>query len=280
MLVVVIEASIDLRTREVLPEFLLGKEPRRLDVVIVRRRTTRANEAPPTRIPSVLEALPAHAVILFKGATDALEAFDATQALSYAAEYMLVAGVGDPTQVALRVVAPTLTGAFAAQVARLEGALQATARPGVHEGRLGPFTLRMVETCVACDAPHEEVLRVLSPRFLTERDAARPMDDRDRALYNRLYRCVAQLAASPEGAMAKDTELVLKNWEKDLADIIPMMNTAVVLGKLTPEQRLAGLAPEEALRALPPEALRGLSDDYVGTLPPELQAYVRARRGA
>lgn len=80
--------------------------------------------------------------------------------------------------------------------------------------------------------------------------------------------------------MAKDVDLVLKNWEKDLAEIIPRMNPAVVLEHLTPEQRLMGLAPEEALRALPVEALRGLSEDYVRTLSPALQAFVRARRGA
>jgi hypothetical protein len=203
----------------------------------------------------------------------------ATQALSYVAEYMLVANIEEPAEVALRVVAPTLTKPFAEQVARLEGTLTRTARPGVHEGRLGPFALRVVETSVACDAPHEEVLRVLSPRFLTER-SVRPVDDRERALYNRLYRCVEQLATTPEGAMAKDVDLVLKNWEKDLAEIIPRMNPAVVLEHLTPEQRFAGLAPEEALRAVPTEVLRGLSEDYVRTLSPELQAFVRARRGA
>ena len=222
MLVVVIEESIDLRAREVLAEFLLGKEPRRIDVVIVRRRAATVVEAPPLRIASVLDAMPAHAVVLFKGATDALEAFDATQALSYVAEYMLVAGIEEPADVALR---------------------------------------------------------VLSPRFLTER-GARPVDERERALYNRLYRCVEQLATTPEGAMAKDVDLVLKNWEKDLAEIIPRMNPAVVLEHLTPEQRLMGLAPEEALRAVPMEVLRGLSEDYVRTLSPELQAFVRARRGA
>ena len=48
---------------------------------------------------------------------------------------------------------------------------------------------------------------------------------------------------------------------------------------LAPEQRLAGLTPEEALLALPDAILRGLSDDYIASLPPELQARLRARLG-
>ncbi len=69
---------------------------------------------------------------------------------------------------------------------------------------------------------------------------------------------------------------------------------------LTPAQRLDGLAPEQIAAALKPEQLaetlaarpeseqvlalpdallRALSDDYVATLPDDVQAKVRARRG-
>ena len=154
---------------------------------------------------------------------------------------------------------------------------------------LGRFALRVVETSVACDAPREEVLRVLSPRFLTEDMALRPVDERERALYNRMHRCIEQLSRSPEGAMAKDVDLVAKRWERDVAKMLPRMDPKVVLAELTPEQRLAGLAPEqrlaglapdEAVRALPLEVLRALSEEYVRTLSLETQAIVRARRGA
>ncbi|MEZ4405595.1 MAG: hypothetical protein R3A52_03725 [Polyangiales bacterium] len=61
------------------------------------------------------------------------------------------------------------------------------------------------------------------------------------------------------------------------------------LAGLAPEERLAGLAPEEVARALPAEqrvlalpdeALRALSEEYIATLPAEVQAQVLARRGA
>jgi hypothetical protein len=94
-----------------------------------------------------------------------------------------------------------------------------------------------------------------------------------------LYRCIEQLARSPEGAMAKDIDQVMKRWQRDVAKMLPNMDPAVVLAELSPEQRLAGLAPEEAVRALPVELLRGLSDAYLQTLSPETQAAIRARRG-
>lgn len=214
-----------------------------------------------------------------RGAPDELEAVDALQGLAYVAEYM-VAGVRDPAQVGLRVVAPRLTERFIQQVHLLGGTLDATARRGVHDGMLGRFALRVVETSVACDAPREEVLRVLSPRFLTEDMALRPVDERERALYNRMHRCIEQLSRSPEGAMAKDVDLVAKRWERDVAKMLPRMDPKVVLAELTPEQRLAGLAPDEAVRALPLEVLRALSEEYVRTLSLETQTLVRARRGA
>ena len=51
------------------------------------------------------------------------------------------------------------------------------------------------------------------------------------------------------------------------------------LAELQAIGREAGLAPEEAVRALPVELLRGLSDAYLQTLSPETQAAIRVRRG-
>ncbi len=70
---------------------------------------------------------------------------------------------------------------------------------------------------------------------------------------------------------------------RQLLDLTPEQR----LQDLTPEQRLAGLAPgqvlatfapEELLLALPLEVLRGLSEEYIATLPANVQAAVRARR--
>lgn len=49
--------------------------------------------------------------------------------------------------------------------------------------------------------------------------------------------------------------------------------------KLTPEQRLAGLDPEQVLLALPDATLRSLSDEYLGTLSPPTRDAIRKRIG-
>lgn len=61
--------------------------------------------------------------------------------------------------------------------------------------------------------------------------------------------------------------------EKRLAGLDPEQ----VLGAFAPEQRLAGLALPQVILALPLEVLRVLPEDYIRTLPPEVQDQVRKR---
>lgn len=49
------------------------------------------------------------------------------------------------------------------------------------------------------------------------------------------------------------------------------------LAGLAPEQRLAGLAPEQSVLAMPLEVLRVLPEDYLRSLPVEIQEQVRKR---
>jgi len=51
------------------------------------------------------------------------------------------------------------------------------------------------------------------------------------------------------------------------------------LAGLAPEQRLAGLTEAQAVLALPDSMLRGLSDEYLATLPKATRAAIRKRIG-
>jgi len=65
--------------------------------------------------------------------------------------------------------------------------------------------------------------------------------------------------------------------EKRLAGLAPEQR----LAGLAPEQRLAGLPPEQLILALPIEVLRVLPEDYLRSLPGEVQEQVEKRlRGA
>lgn len=61
--------------------------------------------------------------------------------------------------------------------------------------------------------------------------------------------------------------------EKRLAGLAPEER----LAGLTPEERLTGLTPEEQVLALPVDILRGLSEDYLRSLPPAIEQTIRRR---
>jgi hypothetical protein len=66
-------------------------------------------------------------------------------------------------------------------------------------------------------------------------------------------------------------------WQKILADAPKKLLRQMFLEDVPVEQRLAGLSLREQLLALPDEVLRGLSDAYVSSLPPETQKAIRER---
>ena len=54
-----------------------------------------------------------------------------------------------------------------------------------------------------------------------------------------------------------------------------------VLGAFAPEQRLAGISTEHLILALPVDVLRVLPEEYLRSLPPEVQEKIQQRlRGA
>jgi hypothetical protein len=114
---------------QVVAEYALTREPRRIDAVIVRRVDVR--DWHPEYLRSLLDDLLPHNLVHFKGATDDLERTDAPQLLSYAYQYMALEGLQSPADISLRVVAPTLTPRFLTQLEALDGVLVETAERGV-----------------------------------------------------------------------------------------------------------------------------------------------------
>ena len=312
--VLLLEQQLPTELWHVVAEYVLTREPRRIDAVVIHRVGARPDWHP-EYLRSVLDDLRDHNVVHFKGATDDLEAADALQVLSYACQYMIHAGLGDPAAVSVRVVAPTLTARFRAQVVALGGALAKTAQDGVFEGALGAFALRVVETAVVWPQAHEHLLYAVSPACLDDtQPRAHGFDDRERALFYHLAQVIARLASDPKWkAIMKDAALVEASAEATIKDLIAKLPAAWRLAGLKPEERVAGLKPEErvaglepdavlahfepeavlahfepeerlagldpahAVLALPVEVLRGLAPEYLATLPDDVQATVRAR---
>jgi hypothetical protein len=280
LLVLLLEHLLPPELWRVEAEYPLTREPRRIDAVIVRR-VADARGWRPEYLHSVLDELREHNIVHFKGATDELERVDALQLLSYAYQYMALAGVEAPAALSLRVVAPTLTQRFATQLDALGGALTETSMRGVHAGALDGFTLRVVETSVAWPHPHEHLLYAVSPACVERPGRVGGFDDREKELYYRLMQGIAKLANDPKWkAIMKDAALVSSTTRQALLDLLTSLPRDFFaelpldlrLAGLKPEERLAGLKPEERLVGLKPEErLVGLKPEerLVGLKPEE-----------
>ncbi|MFO0631082.1 MAG: hypothetical protein U0325_36395 [Polyangiales bacterium] len=287
LLILLLEQLLPSDLWEVLAEYALTQEPRRIDAVVVRRVAATAWRA--SHLRSVFDDLRDHNLLHFKGATDALERADAMQVLSYAYQYMALRDLRSPAVLALRVVAPTLTPRFREQLTVFGGALGESEVRGVHVGQLQGFALRVVETSVVWTTPGERLLYAISPACLSAPERPRGFDDTERDVYYRLLQGITQLSQDPRWkAIMKDATLVGETASQALMDLLAVIPPEQRLAGLAPEQRLAGLAPEDLARvltetdrvlALPDAALRALPADYLATLPTDAQARIRARLG-
>jgi hypothetical protein len=228
LLVMLLELLLPRDHWKVLAEHALTREPRRIDVVIVRQLDASAWR--PRHLRSVLDDLRAHNLVHFKGATDELEVVDALQLLSYAYQYMALNGLHHTDALSLRVVAPTLTPRFRAQLRVLGGALSETAVKGVHTGHVQGISLRVVETDVAWPAPGEHLLFPISPACLRSPTRAPAFDDNERALYYRLLQGISQLAQDPTWrVIMKDATLVNDTTREALMDLLAARSSTAPL---------------------------------------------------
>lgn len=67
--------------------------------------------------------------------------------------------------------------------------------------------------------------------------------------------------------------------EEIIQEFLEMLEPEELLAVLEPEERLIDLEPEEQILALSREVLRGLSEEYVRTLPAHVQEIIRERLG-
>ena len=270
-----------------LSEFQLTREPLRIDVVVVRRSRSGTPPAP-RLLASVVGDLADHTLVHFKGPTDELERDDARMLLAYALQYLVVAEIEDPAPVALRVVAPRVTPRFVEALRALACELTTTAA-GTHEGRLGIFPLRVIETVPVNGRAGEHLLYTVTPGMLADPGGIPALSGEESEVFYALQEHVEQLRHPLPGQKRrhmKDEDKVVESFEQAMKRILARMPPEQRLAGLAPEQRLAGLAPEQrlaglteaqAVLALPDATLRALSNEYLATLPRATRAAIQKR---
>src|SRR5215468_3911696 len=208
------------RFRRLLPdaassEFQLAREPLRVDVVIVRR-SRRGDPPAPHLLTSVVGELAEHTIVHFKGPTDDLERDDARMLLAYALQYLVVAEIEDPAEVALRAVAPRLTPRFV-EALRSLGCELTTTGAGTHEGRLGVFPLRVVETVPVNARAGEHLLYTVTPGMLADPGGVPALSAEEREVFWALLEHVEQLRHPLPGLrkrQMKDEDKVIESFEE------------------------------------------------------------------
>jgi hypothetical protein len=217
--------------------------------------------------------------------------------LAYAMQYLVVAEVEDSAAVALRVVAPRLTPRFVEEL-KVHGCELTAVAAGVHEGRLGAFPLRAIETVPANARAGEHLLYTVTPGMLTDPGGIPALSGEEGEVFYALREHVEQLRHPLPGhkrRAMKDEDKVADSFEEAMKRILARMPPEQrlaglapeqVLRAFAPEQRLAGLAPEQrlaglteaqAVLALPDAVLCGLSNEYLATLPQETRAAIEGR---
>ncbi|WP_438030198.1 hypothetical protein [Sorangium sp. So ce233] len=90
-------------------------------------------------------------------------------------------------------------------------------------------------------------------------------------------RWLQQWVRPEEGAMQDVKEL--EGYDEMLQKLLDSLPVERQLAGLAPEERLAGLPPAHQLLALSDDALRGFTDEYLRSLPAEVQDAIRRRIG-
>ena len=274
-------------------EVSLTMEPQRADDVI-EVRVDRPRD--PSDAGSVLRLLWGYivwvALLEFKSIARPFRRGDLLRLLGYGMAWLSAHQAGDalpvgprtrrratPADLTLVLVVPSVTPTLQEELRELSLTVELS-KTGYHEVRGFPVRLVAVDLGVAAEHERDELMRWF---------AGVPGE--------RSLEALRWIGQHTGGARPMSAQAELEGWEEwarryfasltpdklaeilDPAQRLAGLDPAQRLAGLDPAQRLAGLDPVQTVLALPDEVLRGLSDEYVATLPSDIQATVRIRRG-
>lgn len=207
-------------------EVMLSQEPQRADILLLESTAERDDSTAQVFLP-LWPLIKRRALLEFKSRKAAFEAGDFSRLVGYAGQY-LAAHTAEliPSELTLVVVVAAVNSALEAELRDYGITLSELGR-GYWVGRLGPFTVVLIDLSVVSESEHDEVMGLFA-RAATPGDAG--------------WRWAIQnVFGETEAAMAD-----LEGYSEILQEF---------LSKLAPEQRLAGLAPEQRLAGLSDEEL-------------------------
>jgi hypothetical protein len=250
-------------TTEVRVEVVLSQHPRRADLLLLRRKQVLSRDREARVLRGLWPLLGPVALAEFKGPSSGFRSNDLLRLLGYGMQYheLNMQALGGPAALTLALITPAETPSLLAAVDHMGWRLE----------RLDNGYARVAgawySTIVAfidevCEAERDDYLRLFSRHRTQSRQATRWLNAR----YLRMT--TMENAHDLEGYDDLVERLLSTlSPEERLAGLSP----EEVLRHYKPEERLAGLAPEEVLRHFEPEQiasyLRSLAEAK-GKLPP------------
>lgn len=258
---------------EVLEEILLSSEALRMDYLLLRKvQTTNEDQAQTLR--KLWPLLPTLSIVEYKSPGRPYRRGDLDRLWGYVHVFMADEKVDISYRADLCTVLaiPHRTPSFDADIVNM-GLVLKSLGDGYHRMLGGLFSMFVVELDVAGRAEHDDLLYALGSGKITTLETRR---------------FFAELIGSKEAGMSVQDMEGLDEVTREMLEIVMMLPHDKIAEKLSVNERLAGLAPEQRLAdldrdhqalALPIELLRQLSNDYLRTLSPQVQDELRRRLG-
>jgi hypothetical protein len=244
------------------PEVPLSDEPQRADLLLIRRE-----DVPPCDGDAqVLRALWPHlgkdTVLEFKSPVRGFRRTDLMRLVAYGAQYHVLEDerLLAPSDLTLGLVVPSTSTALDDEIARMGFRLTWF---GGGYGRIdgGVYTVFLVITDEVSDAERDDFLRIFSHQDCQTNEA---------------FWWWQQWRA--EDVTMQDVK-TMEGYEDIRRKFAESLTFEERLAGLPPEQVLSAFPPEQRLLSLPDDALRAISDDYLRTLPADVQDVIRKRIG-
>lgn len=244
-------------------ELLLSLYPQRADLLFLQREDVARCDHDASMLRGPWPRLGRATLLELKSPSRGFRRGDLIRLLGYGVQYhykqrRVLAG---PSELTLVLVVPCLTPTLTAEIAHMERWSLAPLENGYARLEGVMYTTYVVFTDEVAEAEDDDYLRIFSHLHVQGREA----------------KAWLQHWLVEKGTMENVRHS--DDYEEMMDKLLGMLTPEQRLRGLKPEERLAGLTPEEQLLALPDEILRGLSEDYMRSLPQHLQDTIRQRLG-
>lgn len=269
-------------------EHLLSLRPRRADLLLLRRSGEPRRDDQAHLLRGLWPRLGQASLVELKSPTRGFRRTEFLRLCGYGLQYheQNLDDLPDAGALTLVLIVPSLNKAFTDELATL----RCTLRPlgGGYAEVVGfPYSIYVACTDEVAEAEQDDFLRIYSHHKVQTEQARGWLET---WIQNKQ-------SAMPTVTEREDYDEVLDKLLSSLSPerVLRHVGTRTILEHIKPEERLAGLAPEERLAGLAPaqvlkyygaedlllemplEVLRGLSDEYVRTLPEHVQRAIRTR---